>query len=87
MGLSARGELEVRQRLANDTDLPIRFRCRLFVPDRRVLTAMVTSSPHGVSIETYPVARGAELLGKALWLQAEEIDGPRVLNCRCVVGQ
>ena len=87
VALSARGELEVRQRVANNTDRPVRFRCRLFVPDRRGPTALVTIPPHEAGLQSYPLSDGPGLLGKTLWLQAEEIGGPRILNCRCVVGQ
>ena len=31
------------------------------------------------------VFRYAELVGKIIWLRAEEINGPRILNCRMTV--
>jgi hypothetical protein len=36
-------------------------------------------------VKTYRLQNGKELLGKTLWLRAEEIDGRRVLNYRFVV--
>jgi hypothetical protein len=80
--LDSRGEMAVRQTLINQGKRPAAFRCDLLVPDRRRQSTEVLIQPSGKSEVTYRLADGEQLLGKALWLRAEEIDGPRVLNYR-----
>jgi hypothetical protein len=80
--LNDHGEMEVRQTLANQGKKPARFRCDLLVPDRRRQSTEVLIQPAGKSELTYHLPDGAELQGKTIWLRAEEIDGPRVLNYR-----
>jgi hypothetical protein len=41
--------------------------------------------PHGDNVQVYRFRQGAELIGRTLWLRAEEIDGSRILNYRFVV--
>lgn len=85
--LNESGELEVQQRLINQTDRPVSFRCHLFAPDRRRLSSQVVRLNRGDDLRVYRLSDGKELLGKTLWLQAEEADGPRVLNYRFVAEQ
>lgn len=80
--LNNRGEMEVRQRLTNQGKKPASFRCDLLVPDRRRQSTEVLIQPAGKSEMTYRLPNGEQLLDKAIWLRAEEIDGPRVLNYR-----
>ena len=39
----------------------------------------------GRNTQTYVPPRGKELIGKTIWLRAEEIGGDRILNHRIVV--
>ncbi len=80
--LNNRGEMEVYQTLINLGQKPAGFRCHLLVPDRRQQSIEVLIQPSAKSELTYRLPNGAQLLGKAIWLRAEEIDGPRVLNYR-----
>jgi hypothetical protein len=80
--LTERGDLEVRQTLSNQGKRSVGFRCNLIAPDRRRQSAEVILQPSAKSNFVYRLPEGQELLGKPLWLRAEEIDGPRVLNYR-----
>ncbi len=82
--LNADGELEVEQRLINETNRLVGFRCQLFAPGRRRLSVQVVGLGHGQDVKTYRLPNGRELLGKMLWLQAQETDGPRMLNYRFI---
>ena len=79
--LEAGGELRVEQTLTNQDKRPVSFRCYLLAPGRPRQAVQVAAQPGGRDQKLYHLADGEELLGKTLWLQAEEIDGPRVLNC------
>lgn len=83
--LNDRGELEVQQRLINENTSPVSFRCHLFTPDRRRKTLDVVNLTQGYDSKTYNLPNGKALIGKTLWLQAEQLDGPRRLNYRFVV--
>jgi hypothetical protein len=80
--LTEHGDLEVRQTLSNQGKLPVYFRCDLMAPDRRRQSTEIFLRPDAKSDFAYRLPDGRELLGKSLWLRAEEINGPRVLNCR-----
>jgi hypothetical protein len=80
--LDESGDLVVHQVLVNDTTQPVSFRCELFVPDRRRQFSLIQGQGPGRNVQTYRFPRGEELLGKTLWLRAEEIGGTRVLNYR-----
>jgi hypothetical protein len=80
--LNSRGEMEVHQTLTNQGKKPVSFRCDLLAPDRRRQSTAVLIQPSSKSELTYRLPDGEQLLGKAIWLRAEEIDGPRVLNYR-----
>ena len=80
--LNERGELEVRQTVVNRGKTPVSFRCQLFVPDRRREASQVIDLDRAADVKVYALANGRELLGKTLWLRAEEVGGDRVLNCR-----
>ncbi len=85
--LNGQGELEVHQRLVNESDTAVSFRCQLFAPDRRRQTSRVFRLGRARDLKVYRLPRGRELLGKTLWLRAEEMDGPRILNYRFVAQQ
>lgn len=83
--INDRGELEVRQTVVNRGKTPVSFRCGLYAPDRCRQSSLVVGLVHGPDVQVYRLPNGRELLGKTLWVRAEEVDGPRVLNCRLTV--
>jgi len=80
--LNAQGELEVRQTFSNRGKQPLHFRCELLAPDRRRQATEIFVQASAKSECDYRLPDGRDLLGKSLWLRAEETDGPRVLNYR-----
>jgi hypothetical protein len=80
--LNDRGELEVEQTLVNQGGRPVSFACWLLAPDRRRQSSQIVGLARGSDRQLYRLSDGRELLGKTLWVRAEEIDGPRVLNYR-----
>jgi len=80
--LNDRGELEVRQRLLNESHRKVSFRCQLFAPQRRRLKSQIIDLGPGEDLKTYRLADGRQLLGETLWLRAQQLDGPRILNYR-----
>lgn len=83
--LNDEGVLVVEQHLTNATDRPVSFNCYLFVPDRRRQRSQVFEQGRGRLSKTYLLPNGEELVEKTIWLRAEEINGPRILNCRVTV--
>ena len=82
--VNQQGELEVEQHFVNDTQQPLSFRCHLLAPDRRRQKTQVVGLGRGREVHVYRLTDGEQLIGKTLWLQAHEIDGPRVFNYRFV---
>ncbi len=80
--LNASGELEVEQRMVNQGEDPVSFRCQLSAPQRRRQRTQVIGLKPGRDDKLYRLADGEELIGQTLWLRAQEIGGPRVLNYR-----
>jgi hypothetical protein len=80
--LNAHQELEVEQRLVNETEQAVAFECQLFAPGRKRLRTHVYLSGPGQEVFTYRLPDGEELVGKTLWLQAVELGGSRVLTYR-----
>jgi len=78
--LTKEGTLRVEQSLTNLSDRPLNFRCVLFPPGRRRETRQVLNLGRDRTTLTFVLPRGEELIGKKLWLRAEEIGGSRVLN-------
>jgi hypothetical protein len=56
----------------------------LYIPDRRRLMTQVIELTRDRDRKIYRLPEGTELLGKTLWLRAEEINGNRTLNRRFV---
>ncbi|MEN6497909.1 MAG: NEW3 domain-containing protein [Thermoguttaceae bacterium] len=83
--LDEQGSLDVEQRFINTTDQTVNFRCHLYSPERRRQTTQIAGLGRGEDRKTYHLTDGRSLLGKTLWLRAEEIGGPRILNHRFVV--
>lgn len=78
--LRADGALVVEQRMTNLSDTPLNFQCMLFSPGRRRETRQVVDLGRGSNTLLFVLPNGEELLGQTLYLRAEEISGPRVLN-------
>jgi len=81
------GTLMVEQRMTNHLDKLVDFKCLLYAPDRRRQVNQVFRLAQGQDIKRYYLANGKDLIGKTLWLRAEEIGGLRILNYRFVVEQ
>ncbi len=80
--LNSQQELEVEQRLVNETEQPVAFQCQLFAPGRKRLQTYVVLAGEGQEVFVYRFPDGQDLVGKTLWLQAVEQGGQRVLNYR-----
>ena len=83
------GRLEIEQMVYNQTSARtqvLNFKCRLYIPGRRRKTSYVTKLGRGKDQEFYVIPNAEALRGKPLRLQAEEIDGLRVLNYEWIVG-
>ena len=85
--LNRYGELEVQQWTVNERDCPVNFRCQLFAPGRQRQATQVVGLGRGQDLKIYRFPDGKQLLGKTLWLQAQDVDGPQVLNYRFVAEQ
>ncbi|MCC6492241.1 MAG: hypothetical protein IT424_04395 [Pirellulales bacterium] len=82
------GSLVVEQRMVNYGAAPADFKCLLYAPGgRRRQRTQVVQLGASPDLKIYRYANGAELLGAELWLRAQEVDGPRVLNHRFIVEQ
>ena len=79
------GNLVVNQQLINRSDSVVNFDCMLFAPNRRRQRRYVLNLSRGRNSLTYLLPRGEELIGKTIWLRAEEIGGDRMLNHQILV--
>jgi hypothetical protein len=83
------GILEIEQIIFNNTNAPtqvLNFKCRLSIPGRRRRIRYVTKLGQGKDRKIYVIPNAEALRGKPLRLQAEEIDGDRLLNYEWKVG-
>lgn len=78
--LDEEGNLVVEQHLINNTDKLVSFNCLLYAPGRRRDKRQVFNLGRGKSTNNFVLPNGQELLGKTLWLRAEEYGGTRILN-------
>lgn len=78
-------ELEVEQRLTNNSQKNVNFRCYLYAPNQRRMRAQVVELPPGIDVRSFRIPEGRSLVGKTLWLRAEEQNGTRVLSNRFTV--
>ena len=78
------GYLVVEQRIINQSDTAVSFNSNLFVPNRRRMRGQVLRLGQGQNVQTYLLSDGEALLGKWLWIRADEIGGSRVLSRRFV---
>ena len=74
------GTLIVQQQTKNNTDQKVSFRFLLYAPNRRTKRSEVIELVQGQDQKTYHYPNGRALLGRTLWLRAEEMQGPRVFN-------
>lgn len=81
-------ELEIEQRLINNSQAPVSFRFNLFAPgQRRLRTQVINLPPGGIDEQNYKIHDGRPLQEKTLWIRAEEIGGGnRVLSERFTIG-
>ncbi|MEJ5341071.1 MAG: hypothetical protein WHT09_05840 [Thermogutta sp.] len=85
--LDESGDLVVQQVFVNETEYPVSFRCELFAPDRRRQFMLIREQGPGRTVHQYRFPRGKDLIGKTLWLRAEEIGGSRTLNYRITAAE
>lgn len=78
------GNLRVEQQLINESNRPVSFHCLLLAPERRRERQQITSLSGGRVTNTFVLPEGRQLLGRTLWLRAEEIGGARILNYHLV---
>lgn len=81
---TSEGRLELEQKIINKTNPPetLSFNCSLFVPGQIRQKQLVTKLGLGEDSRYYAVPFSPDLVGKDIWLRAEQIDGRRVLNFR-----
>jgi len=78
--LDEQGNLLVEQHLINASSRPVSFSCLLFAPERRRERQQVVNLGCGRVTNTFVLTEGKQLIGRTLWLRAEEIGGARILN-------
>jgi hypothetical protein len=78
------GSLVVEQQTTNREDQEISFKFVLYAPNRRSKRSQVFGLGRGQDVKIYRYPNGNDLLGKTLWLRAEEFNGPRIFNHRIV---
>jgi len=78
--LDDQDRLIVEEQFINKSDAKVSFNCLLFAPQRRRLSRQIFDLESGQVTTTFVLPRGKELIGKTLWIRAEEIGGARLLN-------
>ena len=81
----ADNRLQIDLLLNNHTQQPVSFNYTLFPPQRRRETRQALSLPPGRNAVRMLLEDADELVGQRIYLRAEEINGPRVLNQNVVV--
>jgi hypothetical protein len=82
--LDKEGMLIVEQMMTNNSNRPVDFKCNLFAKGHRRQRSQVYRLGPTIDRKVYRYPNGAELVGKELTLEAEEIGGERVLKYRFV---
>lgn len=72
----------VHATLVNESDEPVSFNLFLFAPDRKRQRTQVLQLEAGRQRRTFVVEDADDILGKHMWIRAEELRGSRVLNYR-----
>ncbi|MDX1962965.1 MAG: hypothetical protein SFX18_07420 [Pirellulales bacterium] len=80
--LTPRGDLEIEQRLTNQTEEAVSFKCYLFAPERKRLALQVQDHGRGIDLKTFFLPNASDLIGEEIYVRAEEVSGSRVLNYR-----
>ena len=83
------GRLKIEQIISNRTS-PVEilnFRCSLFVQGHKRQKRIVVKLGEGEDHQFYFVPNAEKLRGQEVWLRAEQIQGPRVLNYKWVLGK
>ncbi|MEM8946675.1 MAG: hypothetical protein AAGD11_15990 [Planctomycetota bacterium] len=81
------GSLIVNQRMINHSQELADFKCLLRVEGRRTQKMQVFRLGNNFDLQKYVFPDGEELIGRNIWLRAEELNGTRVLNHRVTVEQ
>lgn len=84
----AENRLEIEQIITNNTS-PVEvldFNCSLHIPGERRQKKMVTKLGTGQDRKYFTLPNADQMMGKELWLKAEQIGGSRILNHRWAVG-
>ena len=84
--LDKEGTLVVEQTMTNSAAHPADFKCSLRAQGHRPQRMQVYRLGKNPDRKVYRVANGADLVGKELWLDLEELNGPRTLKYRFVAG-
>jgi hypothetical protein len=84
--LDKEGTLIVEQTMTNSAAHPADFKCSLRVQGHLPQRMQVYRLGKNPDRKVYRVADGGDLVGKELWLELEELNGPRTLKYRFVAG-
>ena len=68
--------------MVNHSGNNVDFKCLLYAQGQRRQRKQVFQLGDSQDTKIYYYPHGEDLLGTELWLRAEELDGPRVLNHR-----
>ncbi len=85
--LDKKGTLIVEQTMTNSGPHTADFKCLLRAQGHRPERTQVYRLGKNPDRRVYRVANGADLVGKELWLELEELNGPRTLKYRFVAGE
>src|SRR3954453_19773010 len=80
------GMLVVEQTMTNSAAHTADFKCSLRAQGHRPQRMQVYRLGKNADRKIYRIAEGRELVGKELWLELEELNGPRTLKYRFVAG-
>ena len=72
--------------MTNSALRPADFKCSLRAQGHRPQRMQVYRLGKSPARKVYRVANGGDLVGKELWLELEELNGPRTLKYRFVAG-
>ncbi len=81
------GTLIVEQTMTNSAPHTTNFKCSLRARGHRPQRVQVYRLGKTPDRRVYRVEDGADLVGKELWLELEELNGPRTLKYRFVAGE
>jgi hypothetical protein len=84
--LDKEGTLIVEQTMTNSATHPADFKCSLRAQGHRPQRMQVYRLGKNPDRKVYRIADGEDLVGKELWLELEELNGPRTLKYRFVAG-